>query len=235
MFVTLSIDRCLWRRAWTKPSSTSAESWNTRPTTSTSPNPKPPAWRRDDRDTTESCHRLFSLPKRERGHYSRANEDEAKSAALKMQRQVKLSGTCLFFFFSFNSFVFLKKRLFFLSSSRQFFRKEIVLPCRGAAATVWFAPSHPLLIDEPKSEKVCPGEGDGWGRGRGVANLSLPLFFSSSFCEFVLFFFCYLIHRLDERFKSYSTSVRACLISVMVCPPQTSCLSHCTVCPLSGH
>lgn len=47
----LCVDRCPWRRAWRKPSSTSAENWSIRPTTSTSPNPKRPALRKADPDT----------------------------------------------------------------------------------------------------------------------------------------------------------------------------------------
>lgn len=50
----LCVCRCHWKKAWIKQSSTSAGNWSTRPTTSTSPNPKPPAWRKDDRGTTEA-------------------------------------------------------------------------------------------------------------------------------------------------------------------------------------
>lgn len=51
--VVSCVDRFPWRKAWTKLSSTSVGSLSTRPTTSTSPNLKPPAWRKEDPDTTE--------------------------------------------------------------------------------------------------------------------------------------------------------------------------------------
>lgn len=60
------VDRCRWRKAWTKPSSTSAESSSTRPTTSTSPNPRPPAWRKLGPDTTKVASPTTDSPTAER-------------------------------------------------------------------------------------------------------------------------------------------------------------------------
>lgn len=106
--VMLCIDRCPWRRAWTKPSSTSAESWSTRPTTSTSPNPKLRAWRKDGPDTTESRHRLFIPKMLMRTLFSRQPLRTSQEHC--SEDAVKLSGTGVLFF---NSFVFLKRRHFF--------------------------------------------------------------------------------------------------------------------------
>lgn len=49
----LCVCRYHWKKGWIKPSSILAGNWSTRPTTSTSPNPKPPAWRKADHGTTE--------------------------------------------------------------------------------------------------------------------------------------------------------------------------------------
>lgn len=54
-FLTCSLCacRCRWKKAWTKPSNTSAESWSIKPTISISPNPRLHAWKKADPDTTE--------------------------------------------------------------------------------------------------------------------------------------------------------------------------------------
>lgn len=56
-------------------------------------------------------------------------------------------------------------------------------------------------------------------RIRGGPQPQRAFFFPALFVN--LCCFCYLIHRLGERYRSYYTSVCTCLISVMVCPPQT--------------
>lgn len=45
--------RCRWKKAWIKPSNTSAESWSIKPTISIFPNPRRHEWKKADPDTTE--------------------------------------------------------------------------------------------------------------------------------------------------------------------------------------
>lgn len=216
----LCVNRCLWRRAWTKPSSTSAESWSTRPTTSTSPNPKLPAWRKDGPDTTECRRGLFS--KTLMRTFLEAAEDEPRAPLWRCSVEQSSVGLVFLFVFLFNSFVFLKKRHFVFLQTVSW-RKNNSVALSWSCSCCLVCASSPelalLLADEPESEKVCP-----CGGSRIPARLFF-LFFFVNLC-----FFCYLNHRLDERYRSYYTSVRVCLISVMVCPPQRR-VTWLPVCP----
>lgn len=224
----LCVDRCLWRRAWTKPSSTSAESWSTRPTTSTSPNPKLPAWRKDGPDTTECHHGLFS--KTLTRTFLEAAEDEPRAPLWRCSVEQSSVGLVFFFVFLFNSFVFLKKRHFFLS--RQFLEeKKIVLPCCGAAAAVWYALPHLssrcFWRSSPNQRKFV--------HAGGPESQRAFFFFFLWICAFLLFksqtwweiqIILYFSTRLFNQCNGVSSAETSDL---------TSCLSHCTVCPLSGH
>lgn len=50
---SLCVCRCRWKKAWIKPSNTSAESWSIKPTISIFPNPRRHEWKKADPDTTE--------------------------------------------------------------------------------------------------------------------------------------------------------------------------------------
>lgn len=153
----LCVNRCLWRRAWTKPSSTSAESWSTRPTTSTSPNPKLPAWRKDGPDTTECRRGLFS--KTLMRTFLEAAEDEPRAPLWRCSVEQSSVGLVFLFVFLFNSFVFLKKRLFFFLQTVSWRKKNSVALSWSCSCCLVCASSPELallLADEPESEKVCP-------------------------------------------------------------------------------
>ena len=117
--------RCRWRRAWTKPSITSAKNWSIRPTTSTSPNLKLHAWRKDGPDTTERACPTTDSPRR--------MWTLLRGQLFKLHCWPQHSGIWILVF---------EKQRHVVS-----LLKTIALPCVGAAAAlrVWVSSPRPSL------------------------------------------------------------------------------------------